>query len=223
VLDVASGTGLATRAAARYGIDGLRHICLDLSSGQLRHGRAAFPAAMALCADAGRIPLATGSVDLVLCASSAGYFADLPSVLAEFARVLRPGGRLAMQTWAADADGVTRMLRDAARRSGIVLYNPHETLGSRRRAARLLNDAGFVAVRCVSGTWTATLPDDPALTWIDLLGGIVGAPLREAPADLRRRIRDDFYRDLIAARAACPTVRQQVLVACAETAPAPVT
>jgi SAM-dependent methyltransferase len=47
-------------------------------------------------ADVGRLPLASGSIDAVFAAGSASHFASVVAVLAECARVLRPGGVLAM-------------------------------------------------------------------------------------------------------------------------------
>src|SRR5690348_13050963 len=41
-----------------------------------------------------RLPLAGGTVDLVVCALALCHLPDLPPAFAEFARVLRPGGHL---------------------------------------------------------------------------------------------------------------------------------
>jgi malonyl-CoA O-methyltransferase len=45
-------------------------------------------------ADAGRIPLADGAVDLVLCSFALGYFPSAAQAIAEMARVALKGGRV---------------------------------------------------------------------------------------------------------------------------------
>jgi SAM-dependent methyltransferase len=48
-----------------------------------------------------QLPLADGTVDRVLCQFALMFFADRPAAVAEMARVLAPGGRVAVATWAA--------------------------------------------------------------------------------------------------------------------------
>lgn len=63
---------------------------LDLSRGQLRHARARLPVARA---DAARLPVTDRSVPAVVCVLAHTDVPDYPAVLAQAARVLRPGGR----------------------------------------------------------------------------------------------------------------------------------
>jgi SAM-dependent methyltransferase len=77
---------------------GARAVALDLSAGMLRHARAqsrATGVAVPLVqGDASRLPLADGSVDVACSAFGAVPFVlDSAAVMAEVARVLRPGGR----------------------------------------------------------------------------------------------------------------------------------
>ncbi|HMO57644.1 MAG TPA: methyltransferase domain-containing protein [Roseiflexaceae bacterium] len=53
---------------------------------------AAMHADRLLVADVGRLPLPDASIDLVISAAAFEHFLDVPAVLAELARVLRPGG-----------------------------------------------------------------------------------------------------------------------------------
>ena len=57
-----------------------------------------------LLAAAGSLPFADGSVDLVTCRSAAHHFADVPRWLSEAARVLAPGGVLAIADTIAPTD-----------------------------------------------------------------------------------------------------------------------
>lgn len=90
VLDVASGTGDLGAAATR---SGLRVVGVDFSMGMLAAARGDVPR---LQGDAAAVPVADGSVDGVLCGFGLRNFADLPGALGEMARVLRPGGRVAL-------------------------------------------------------------------------------------------------------------------------------
>lgn len=90
VLDLACGTGDLTRSFSRAGA---RPVGLDRSAGMLRAARTLAPLVRA---DAEALPLATGSLDAVASAFALRNFVDLAAVLQEVARVLRPGGRLAL-------------------------------------------------------------------------------------------------------------------------------
>lgn len=101
VLDVATGTGLVLRALrARQGTRVQRMIGVDISPGMLAVARAALPHAELVEADARRLPLATASVDLVTCVTGLHLIPDTAAVLAEWARVLRPGGLVVTATFA---------------------------------------------------------------------------------------------------------------------------
>jgi SAM-dependent methyltransferase len=101
VLDVACGTGAFTRRFARaVGPDGLA-VGLDGSRSMLaRAGEqsAAREAVAFLRADAVRPPLLAGSLDAVCCFAALHLFDDPEAALSSFARLLRPGGRLAVLT-----------------------------------------------------------------------------------------------------------------------------
>jgi demethylmenaquinone methyltransferase/2-methoxy-6-polyprenyl-1,4-benzoquinol methylase len=90
VLDLACGTGDLSRLATR---EGYRVIGADLSAGMLSANRAATPV---LEADVSCLPFADNTFDGVVCGYALRNFTDLGQSLAETARVLRPGGRLAV-------------------------------------------------------------------------------------------------------------------------------
>ncbi|MHB1987067.1 MAG: ubiquinone/menaquinone biosynthesis methyltransferase [Acidimicrobiales bacterium] len=91
VLDVACGTGDFVRVLARHGH---RPVGLDLSPGMLANARVG--SAPVLLTDAARLPLASASVDGAVSGFALRNFADLPTVLTELGRVVRPGGRIAL-------------------------------------------------------------------------------------------------------------------------------
>lgn len=99
VLDVACGTGVATRLAAdAVGPEGAA-TGLDLNPGMLEVAKAASPDGIEWReAPAENMPLADASYDLVLCGMGLQFFADKAGSLREMRRVLAPGGRAVVLT-----------------------------------------------------------------------------------------------------------------------------
>jgi demethylmenaquinone methyltransferase/2-methoxy-6-polyprenyl-1,4-benzoquinol methylase len=94
VVDVAGGTGaLAAQLAAR----GAHVVVADLSFEMIRVGTTRVDAPVRwTVADALRLPLADASVDAVTIAFGLRNLNDTRAGLAEFSRVVRPGGQLAV-------------------------------------------------------------------------------------------------------------------------------
>ena len=95
VVEIGCGSAPCARWLARQGAD---VVALDISSGMLARAaelnRATGTAVPLLQADAGALPLADASAD-IMCSSYCGlpFVADAGAVLDEVVRVLRPGGR----------------------------------------------------------------------------------------------------------------------------------
>ena len=116
-LDVGSEDGAL---AAAWRGKGRFTVLLDLDPAML--GRADAPS---LAADAERIPLASGAFDLVVLSAILEHVLDPAAVVAESARILRPGGRLvAYVPW----DGAVVVLKRWGRRLGLSLGKLHEGL-----------------------------------------------------------------------------------------------
>lgn len=91
VLDAACGTG---RYAEYLAARGHRVHGVDTSPDMLGRARARVPDGGFLRGELDRLPMADGSVDVVVCALALVHVPALAPVMAEFARVLKPGGHL---------------------------------------------------------------------------------------------------------------------------------
>ena len=103
LLDVAGGTGIVS---ARLAARGHRVAVADLVVPMLRHAQPRLPGA-AVCMDAGRLAVADASLDAVTMVWLLHLVSDAEPLLAEAARVLRPGGRLVTTVDKAAACGDT--------------------------------------------------------------------------------------------------------------------
>jgi demethylmenaquinone methyltransferase / 2-methoxy-6-polyprenyl-1,4-benzoquinol methylase len=90
VADLACGTGDLCTELTRVGY---RAIGFDFSAGMLEHATTTSPLVRA---DVLVLPLADGGVDGATCGFAMRNVTDLPAFLAEIARVVRPGGRVAL-------------------------------------------------------------------------------------------------------------------------------
>lgn len=97
VLQIGVGTGAEHALLAQQATPGGLVVGCDLAQGMLRltRRRADTPLAQG---DAARLPFATHSFDRIFSAYMLDLIplAEIPAVLAEFRRVLRPGGRIAL-------------------------------------------------------------------------------------------------------------------------------
>jgi SAM-dependent methyltransferase len=98
VLDLACGTGAVTRlVAARCGP--ARVIGIDLTEAMLDVARSLVPEVTFLQGAFDALPVGDASADVVLCQQGLQFAPDRPAAVAEMARALRPGGRIAVACW----------------------------------------------------------------------------------------------------------------------------
>jgi SAM-dependent methyltransferase len=90
-VDAACGTG---RLTSRLVQRGHRVVGVDSSLEMLQQARGRLPDTALVMGDLHQLPLRKDSADLVVTGLALAHVADLPSVFAEAARVLRPGGHL---------------------------------------------------------------------------------------------------------------------------------
>jgi ubiquinone/menaquinone biosynthesis C-methylase UbiE len=102
VLEIASGSGVVTRAVAPMLQSGTRHVASDLNLPMLDRAAAIQPHPGLiewLPANALDLPLEDDSFDLVLCQFGCMFFPDRIRSYSEARRVLRPGGAFIFNMW----------------------------------------------------------------------------------------------------------------------------
>jgi ubiquinone/menaquinone biosynthesis C-methylase UbiE len=102
VLEVACGTGISTEHLWRQLPSGTQIVATDLSPAMLDYAierRGDLPGVSFEQAGADALPFEDGHFDALVCQFGIMFFDDKPAALAEFARVLKPGGVLAFSVW----------------------------------------------------------------------------------------------------------------------------
>lgn len=139
VVDVASGPGTSALQLARetdcsvVGVDLAEPSVASATQTAVEHGRVRF-----LQGDAESLPLDDASMDGALCECALCTFPDKQAAAGEFARVLRPGARIALSDVTADVARLPPELTSlSAWVACIADARPLEEIGS------LLEDAGF--------------------------------------------------------------------------------
>jgi SAM-dependent methyltransferase len=139
------------------------------------------------------LPFRNGSFDVALCQSGLMFVPDPAAAVSELARVVRPGGRVAVQLWSSlDRQTAMRPLADAvARHAGpdaVDLISTYFRLGDRDGFTGLVTKAGLEVtdVRTLPVTVRAPSVDDYITTEVE------STPLVERISeDAYRRIRED--------------------------------
>jgi SAM-dependent methyltransferase len=190
VLDVGTGPGaLAFVAAPR-----VRHVtAIDFSPGMIaevhkRLERESLANVTALVMDAQTLAFPDDSFDVVFSLFAFMFFPDRPRVFAEIRRVLRPGGKLVMATWASiDRRPLMKLGFDALAEALPELPPPQKgDLQTPLECEAEMRDAGFEAVSAHPFDDSLHMPS--ADRYLDLLVR-TAAPL----SALRRRLGEERW------------------------------
>lgn len=207
VLDVACGTGVVARAAATRSGAAANVTGTDVSAGMLE-AAARFAAGAGLAeiawleCDAAAMPLPDAAVDVLLCQQGLQFMPDKPCAMAEMARVLKPGGRLALSVWktrsplgAAFSTVLDRHFGAGTTASWEMVYS----LGNRDRLHQLAKGAGLRDAHVVLDVKFARHPDPEVF----ITGALAGSPLAETMADLPSAEHARLVGEIVAELADC--------------------
>lgn len=194
VLDLCTGHGVVAAALSTRGAEVTG---LDFSTAMIDLARAAVPNARFVQGDATAMTFPDQTFDAVTIGFGVPHFPDPAKGLAEAARVLRPGGRLAFSIWCGKgSEGAFGWLFDAVGRLGdpsvVLPAGPDAHMLTDPEVAHpMVRDAGFVDVE------TTELPTELALAAPEELydvfhGGAVRAAvlLSGQPKENQHAIRD---------------------------------
>lgn len=164
VLDLACGPGHIAAAAAQRGA---QVTGVDFSPQMLAQARRRYPDIAFQAGDAEASPLADAGVDAVVMGYALFHFARPERALAECARVLRPGGRVAFTAWALPVPGSALAIANACLKAhatldlGLPEGTPFHRFSEPDECRRVLTVAGFVDVgfRTVPQRWPMAAAD----------------------------------------------------------------
>lgn len=151
VLDLCCGTGRAAGAASALGA---RSEGVDVSPTMVELARTAFPAASFETGDAEAIPKDDGIYDAVICSFGLMHVGSPEAMFSETARVLKPGGRIALSHWIGPPDSplfriVFGTMQRLADMSIVPPSPPPFALSSENAMREALKSAGFNDVSSV--------------------------------------------------------------------------
>ncbi len=112
VLDLGTGTGVAAEIVAGTVGGWSTVVGVDASLRMLEVGRRVRPDLRAIAAEAIDLPFPDRSFDVVVGNFVLAHFTKYQTALFDVLRVLRPGGRLALTTWADGPDDLQRAWRE---------------------------------------------------------------------------------------------------------------
>ncbi|HST48982.1 class I SAM-dependent methyltransferase [Jatrophihabitans sp.] len=172
LLEVGAGEGYGASLLAERAPGVLGVLALDYDGSAVSHLARRYPALAAVRANLAALPVAAGAFDTVVSLQVIEHVWDHPQFLAECARVLRPGGLLALST----PNRLTFSPGSCGADRPVNPFHSHEFTAA--ELCRLVAGAGF-AVQAVRGLFAG-----PRLVELDRRhGGLVAAQLATPPAD----------------------------------------
>ena len=197
VLDVACGTGVVTRLAARATGTAGTVTGVDIGSSMLAVARSqpAEPDSASITyleGSALELPLVDRSVDYATCHHGFQFFRDRVAAIRELHRVLTPGGRVAIACWTGlEQTSVFRAIRDSldvhvSEEAGQMMQSPFSVPAT--ELAGLLQTASFDATRVECVEMMATFRAVPDFGAAVIAAGPVAAILKEAPVAARQAL-----------------------------------
>ena len=200
LVDIGCGPGYVTARASERGALALG---IDISSAMVALARRLRPGLLVAAADGGRLPIVDAAMDAVVGNFSLHQLPDPGAACIEFARVLRPGGMVAMSAWEEPPrNRLQAVFQDAIREVGApapseIPVGPAQMSGGDIRAA--FAGAGFGEVMAESLSWEHYFSDAGAL-WRGLLSASLrtGGQIVMQPPEVQAQIRAAFDRNVAA-------------------------
>ena len=195
VLDVACGTGVVSRLAARRVAPGGVVTGVDLNEGMLALARRLpLPPGITIQWRQGSalaLPFADGTFEVVLCQQGLQFFPDRLKALGEMRRVLTSTGRVALSVWTgasryfvAQREALGRYVGVEATMASVAAFS----LGNADELRGLVRDAGFRDVVVHHVRMTLRLPPPEEFVLRHLSAGPVAEVIAAASDDARASV-----------------------------------
>jgi ubiquinone/menaquinone biosynthesis C-methylase UbiE len=215
VLDVACGTGVVSRAAARAaGADGAV-TGVDLGAPMLAVAREQRPEEGAAAIEylegkADALPVDEGAFDVVTCQQGLQFFEDRPAALRSMRGALADGGRIAVATWGKPEENEgfaaigAALGRHVSEEAEAMMVSPF-SLSDTDELESLISEAGFNDVEVDRLTLTATFAANGDFARKALLAGPVWPAFAEAPPSAQEAVNREVA-EALASRTSGATV-----------------
>jgi ubiquinone/menaquinone biosynthesis C-methylase UbiE len=190
VLDVACGTGIVARTAARRVGPGGRVVGVDLNQAMLTVAERVCPGVELRQADVASLPFDDATFDVVLCQMALMFFPDRTAAIREMGRVLAPDGTVVIMVPSSlDAQPAYRLLVDlAARHAGpeaVAMLGAYWACGDIDELLDTTSSAGLEPLSTRTRMGTASF---------DSIDEFVSVEVESTP--VRERLTDDEYATL---------------------------
>jgi ubiquinone/menaquinone biosynthesis C-methylase UbiE len=203
VLDIAAGTGLAAEAVLRV-VGPTGHVtAADLSPAMIERARERLGQARnvsVVVEDGQALSFSDSSFDAVVCSLGLMFFPDALRGLAEFRRVLRPGGRAAVSVNTVPEKSFNNRITIAIARHVPSLAEAADrvfSLGDETRLRSLFEAANFRDVEITTECHRFVLPSfDLYFEPVEQGAGSPGQVFVKLPEVARRAVREELRRDL---------------------------
>jgi SAM-dependent methyltransferase len=192
VLDLACGTGIVARRVAPIVAPGSAVTALDINPLMLEVARSAAAAEGATIdfreGNAEQLPFDDHSFDLVTCQHAFQFFPDPAAVAREIARVLVPGGRVAIATWQGLDEHPFYKQLDVAmtRRFGISGVGQIFSFGDADRLRSLLSSASIEDGAVQPMSIVSTFPDAAAFLAMEIDIDVAAVPSMQQISESER-------------------------------------
>lgn len=206
VLDVACGTGVLAREAARLTGDSALVSGLDANPGMLAVAEELAPTIDWTEGIAESLPFETGSFDAVVSQFGLMFFLDRVAALSEMNRVLKLGGRVAVAVWDSLENSEAfpievELLQNLVGPEAADALRAPFVLGDKARLLSLFEKAGYQSAEIDTIRGTARFPSIRTLVEADLRGWlpVMGVTLTEDQIEMVLREAEQALRVYVTA------------------------
>lgn len=188
VLDVACGTGILARSLDERLGSGGSVVGLDINQGMLAVAKRKAPSIEWHKSAAEALPFDNASFDAVVSQFGLMFFEDRRAAIQEMARVLRPGGRLAVAVWASlnDTPGYAAMANLVQQLFGESVANALHApfnLGNKEVLHDLFSNVNLSNVEIHTREGTARFPSIASWVYTDVKGWTLADVLNDTQVE----------------------------------------